>query len=138
MLQPKKTKFRKQHRLRSQRKGMATRGSTIAYGDIAIKTMDAGEITSRQIEAARRTIARALKRGGKVWIRIFPDKILTAKSGEVPMGSGKGAPDKWVASVRPGRILFEIAGLDEPTMRKALKLASYKLSVRSKIVSKEI
>ncbi len=138
MLQPKKTKFRKQHRLRSQRKGMATRGSSIAYGDIAIKTTDAGEITARQIEAARRTIARALKRGGKVWIRVFPDKILTAKSGEVPMGSGKGAPDKWVASVKPGKILFEIAGVEEPVMRKALKLASYKLSVRSKIVSKEI
>lgn len=138
MLQPKKTKFRKQHRLRSQRKGMATRGSSIAYGEIAIKTMDAGEITARQIEAARRTIARALKRGGKVWIRVFPDKILTAKSGEVPMGSGKGAPDKWVAPVRPGKILFEIAGVDEAIMRKALKLASYKLSVRSKIISKEI
>ncbi len=138
MLQPKKTKFRKQHRLRSQRKGLATRGSSIAYGDVAIKTVDAGEITSRQIEAARRTIARALKRGGKIWIRIFPDKILTAKSGEVPMGSGKGAPDTWVASVRPGKVLFEISGLPDDVMRKALKLASYKLSVRSKIVSKEI
>ncbi len=138
MLQPKKTKYRKQHRLRSQRKGAATRGASIAYGEIAIKTVDAGEITSRQIEAARRTIARALKRGGKVWIRLFPDKILSAKSGEVPMGSGKGAPDKWVASVRPGKILFEIAGVSMPIMRQALKLASYKLSVRSKIVTKEI
>lgn len=138
MLQPKKTKFRKQHRLRSQRKGMATRGSSIAYGEVALKSTDAGEITARQIEAARRTIARALKRGGKVWIRVFPDKLLTAKSGEVPMGSGKGAPDKWVASVRPGKIIFEISGVEESVMRNALKLAAYKLSVKSKIVSKEI
>lgn len=138
MLQPKKTKYRKQHRLRSQNKGVATRGTTIAYGEVALKTLDAGELTARQIEAARRAIARAVKRGGKVWIRVFPDKILTAKSGEVPMGSGKGAPDKWVAQVLPGKILFEMSGVEEPLMRKALKLASYKLGVKCKVISNEI
>ncbi|MDH3325069.1 MAG: 50S ribosomal protein L16 [Candidatus Peregrinibacteria bacterium] len=138
MLQPKKTKFRRLHRLRSQRKGISTRGASIAFGEIAIKTVTAGEITARQIEAARRTIARALKRGGKTWIRIFPDKVLTAKGAEVPMGSGKGAPDHWVAQVKPGRILFEIAGADEALMREALKLAAYKLPVKCKIINNQI
>jgi large subunit ribosomal protein L16 len=138
MLQPKKTKFRRLHRLRSQRDGVATRGTSIAFGEIGLKATTAGEITARQIEAARRTIARALKRGGKVWIRIFPDKVLTAKSGEVPMGSGKGAPDKWVFQVRPGKVLFEIAGVEDAVMRQALRLASYKLCVKSKVVSKEL
>ncbi len=138
MLQPKKTKFRKQHRLRSQGRGVATRGTKIAFGELAIKTAEAGEITARQIEAARRTIARAVKRGGKTWIRIFPDKILTAKGAEVPMGSGKGAPDHWVAQVKPGRILFEMAGADQALMREALKLAIYKLPVKCKIISNEI
>lgn len=137
MLQPKRTKYRKSHRLRSQSKGIATKGSRLSFGDIGIKSISDGEITARQIEAARRTIARALKRGGKVWIRIFPDKVLTAKSGEVPMGSGKGAPDKWVAQVLPGKVLFEISGVEESLMRKALKLASYKLCVKTKIVTKE-
>ena len=138
MLQPKRTKFRRQHRLRSQNRGAAQRGTHIAYGEVALKCVTAGEITARQIEAARRTIARALKRGGKVWIRIFPDKILTAKSGEVPMGSGKGAPDKWVAQVLPGRVLFEVAGVETPLMREALKLAAYKLCVQCRVVSTEI
>jgi large subunit ribosomal protein L16 len=138
MLQPKKTKYRRQHRLRSQRSGVATRGSSISFGEIGIKTTVAGEITSRQIEAARRAIARAVKRGGKVWIRIFPDKILTAKSGEVPMGSGKGAPDHWVTQVLPGKVLFEMAGVDKELMKKALKLAAYKLPVQCKIVDTTI
>lgn len=138
MLQPKKTKYRRQHRLRSQRNGVATRGTSISFGEVGIKTVVAGEITSRQIEAARRTIARAVKRGGKVWIRIFPDKILTAKSGEVPMGSGKGAPDHWVAQVLPGKVLFEMAGVDKELMKKALKLASYKLPVQCRIVDTAI
>ena len=138
MLQPKKTKFRRQYRLRSQRKGVATSGTTIAFGEMGLKAVSDGEITARQIEAARRTIARAVKRGGKVWIRVFPDKILTSKSGEVPMGSGKGAPDHWVAQVLPGKMLFEMAGVDKGLMRKALKLASYKLCVKCKIVDNEI
>lgn len=138
MLQPKKTKFRKIHRLRSQRKGVATKGASIAFGEIGIKSLEAGEITARQIEAARRAIARAVKRGGKIWIRIFPDKVLTAKSGEVPMGSGKGAPDKWVAQVLPGTILFEMGGADKELMREALKLACYKLSVKTKVVTPEL
>jgi len=138
MLQPKRTKFRKQHRLRSQRKGASQRGNKISFGTIGIKALSAGEINARQIEAARRAIARAVKRGGKVWIRVFPDKILTAKSGEVPMGSGKGAPDKWVEQVLPGRVLFEMAGVEEEVMREALKLATYKLSVKCKIITKEI
>ena len=138
MLQPKKTKFRRQHRLRSQNKGVATSGTTIAFGEVGLKTMQSGEITARQIEAARRTIARAVKRGGKVWIRVFPDKILTAKSGEVPMGSGKGAPDHWVAPVLPGKMLFEMAGVEKDLMKKALKLASYKLSVKCRVVDNEL
>lgn len=126
------------HRMRSQNRGVATRGSRIAYGDMALKTVEDGELTARQIEAARRAIARAVKRGGKIWIRVFPDKILTAKSGEVPMGSGKGAPDKWVAQVLPGKILFEMSGVEPELARKALKLASYKLCVKCKVVSNQI
>lgn len=138
MLQPKKTKFRKIHRLRSQSKGVATRGIAIAYGEIAIKATTRGELTSRQIEAARRTITRTVKRGGKVWIRVFPDKILTSKGAEVPMGSGKGAPDKWVTQIKPGKILFEMAGADMELMRKALDLAIYKLPLKCKIITREI
>ncbi len=138
MLQPKKTKYRKQFRLRGQGKGISSRGAKIAYGEIAIKSMEGAEITSRQIESARRTMARAVKRGGKIWIRVFPDKILTAKSGEVPMGSGKGAPDHWVCQIKPGKILFEMAGVEESLMRHAMKLATYKLPVKCKIVTNEI
>ena len=138
MLQPKRVKHRKQHRLRSQSKGLATRGAAVSFGEMGIKTVEAGEVSARQIEAARRTITRAVKRGGKIWIRIFPDKILTAKSGEVPMGSGKGAPDKWVAQVHPGTILFEMAGAEPELMREALRLATYKLGVKCKIVTNEL
>jgi len=138
MLQPKKTKYRKSHRLRSQTKGIATRGAEIAFGEIAIKAVSTGEITARQIEAARRTIARAVKRGGKVWIRVFPDKILTAKGAEVPMGSGKGAPDKWVTQIKPGKIMFEMGGADIALMRNALQLATYKLPVKCKVITDEI
>jgi len=138
MLQPKRTKFRRQHRARSQSKGIATRGSEIAFGEIAIKAMVAGEITARQIESARRTIARAVKRGGKIWIRVFPDKVLTAKGAEVPMGSGKGAPDKWVTQVRPGKILFEMSGAETTLTQNALRLATYKLPIKCKVISQEI
>ena len=138
MLEPKQSKHRKQFRLRSQGKSVACRGTKISHGDLAVKTVEAGEITARQIEAARRAITRKIKRGGKVWIRIFPDKILTSKGAEVPMGSGKGAPDKWVAQVKPGAILFEMSGAAEGLMREALKLATYKLCVKCKVVSHEI
>lgn len=138
MLQPKKTKFRKQHRLRGQSKGLSVRGADISFGEIAIKSLGRGEVTARQIEAARRTITRTVKRGGKVWIRVFPDKILTAKGAEVPMGSGKGAPDKWVSQVKPGRILFEMAGAELSLMREALTLATYKLPVKCKVITKDI
>lgn len=138
MLQPKKTKFRRQHRLRSQSTGLATRGSKIAFGEVAIKATTAGEITARQIEATRRVIARSVKRGGKIWIRVFPDKILTAKGAEVPMGSGKGAPDHWVVQVKPGKILFEMAGADPALMQEALAKAIYKLPVKCKVITPEI
>lgn len=138
MLQPKKTQYRKMHRMRGQSKGIATRGAEIAFGEIAIKATTRGEITARQIESARRTITRAVKRGGKVWIRVFPDKILTAKGAEVPMGSGKGAPDKWVTQVKPGKILFEMSGASMDLMRKAMDLATYKLPVKCKIITKDL
>lgn len=138
MLQPKKTKFRRQHRLRSQSKGVATRGTTIAFGEVAIKATTGGEVTARQIEATRRVIARSVKRGGKIWIRVFPDKILTAKGAEVPMGSGKGAPDHWVVQVKPGKILFEMAGADPALMQEALSKAIYKLPVKCKVITPEL
>lgn len=138
MLQPKRTKFRKQFRLRGQSKGVATRGNKISFGQVGIKAVTAGEVTARQIEAARRVITRSVKRGGKVWIRVFPDKILTAKGAEVPMGSGKGAPDKWVVQIKPGKILFEMAGAATPLMINALKSAVYKLPVKCKVITNEI
>lgn len=138
MLQPKRTKFRKQFRLRGQSKGVATRGAKISFGQIGIKALEAGEISARQIEAARRVIARSTKRGGKTWIRIFPDKILTAKGAEVPMGSGKGAPDKWVAQIKPGKIIFEMAGASDEAMIKALKSAIYKLPIKCKVITHDI
>ena len=137
MLQPKKTKFRKSHRLRSQNKGKSTRGCTLSFGEVGLKAMTDGELSAREIEAARRVLARTIKRGGKIWIRPFPDKVLTAKSGEVPMGSGKGAPDKWVAQIKPGRVIFEMAGAEKDLMIKALELAGYKLSVKCKVITKE-
>ena len=138
MLQPKRTKHRKQFRLRSQNKTHATRGISLAYGQYGIKATGNGEFSARQIEASRRVITHALKRGGKVWIRVFPDKILTSKGAEVPMGSGKGAPDKWVCQICPGKILFEVAGAEASQMKKALKLAIYKIPMKCQIVSKEI
>jgi len=138
MLQPKKTKHRKVFRLRGQQKGIACRGTTIAFGEIAIKAVTIGEVSARQIESARRTIARAVKRGGKTWIRVFPDKVLTSKGAEVPMGSGKGAPDKWVIQIKPGKILFEMAGAEMSMMRKAMELAIYKLPIKCKVITNEI
>ncbi|MDG1674384.1 MAG: 50S ribosomal protein L16 [Flavobacteriales bacterium] len=132
MLQPKRTKFRKMQKGRVR--GLAQRGSTIAYGSFAIKTMEVGFITSRQIEAARIAINRYMKREGKVWIRIFPDKPITSKPAEVRMGKGKGAPSHWVAPVRPGRIMFEVDGVPLETAQEALRLGAQKLPVKCKLV----
>jgi len=134
MLQPKRTKFRKMQKGRIR--GLAYRGSTVAYGSFAIKTMDEGFITSRQIEAARIAITRFMKREGQVWIRIFPDKPMTSKPAEVRMGKGKGAPSHWVAPVRPGRIMFEVDGVTLETAQEALRLGAQKLPVRCKLVTR--
>ena len=134
MLQPKRTKFRKMQKGRV--KGLAYRGSTVAYGSFAIKTMDIGFRSSRQIEAARIAITRFMKREGQVWIRIFPDKPMTSKPAEVRMGKGKGAPSHWVAPVRPGRIMFEVDGVTLETAQEALRLGAQKLPVRCKIVTR--
>lgn len=135
MLQPKRVKHRKMHR--GKRRGMALAGNTVTFGDFGIQALEPGWITARQIESARRTITHHLKRGGKVFIRIFPDKSVTAKPAETRMGSGKGAPDHWVAVVRPGRIMFEIAGVREELAKEALRLAGHKLPVGTKFVVKE-
>jgi large subunit ribosomal protein L16 len=135
MLQPKRSKFRKVHR--GRRQGMAHSGNTVAFGEFGMQALEPAWITARQIEAARRTITHHMKRGGKVWIRIFPDKVVTAKPAETRMGSGKGAPDHWVAVVRPGRMLFEIAGVRPDVAQEALRLASHKLPIGTKLVVKQ-
>lgn len=136
MLQPKRVKHRKMQRGRMS--GMAMAGNYVAFGEFGLKALEPGWITSRQIEAARRAITHHLKRGGKVWIRIFPDKVVTAKPAETRMGSGKGAPDHWVAVVKPGRVMFEIGGVREDLAKEALRLASHKLPVDAKFVTKEL
>ena len=130
MLQPKRTKFRKKQKGRI--KGLAQRGHTLAFGSFGIKALEPGWITSRQIEAARISMTRAMKREGQVWIRIFPDKPVTKKPAEVRMGKGKGAPEYWVAVVKPGTILFEAAGVTKELAREALRLAEQKLPIRTK------
>lgn len=135
MLSPKKVKWRKQQKGRM--KGKAYRGNKLAYGEFGLQATTCGYITNRQIEAARIAISRKTKRGGKIFIKIFPDKSLTKKPAEVRMGKGKGSPEKWVAVIKPGRILFEIRGLEREICHEALKLASYKLPVKTKIISKE-
>jgi len=132
MLQPKKTKYRKAQR--GVLKGIAVRGSEVAFGDYAVKTIESGFITSRQIEAARRTIIRFMKKSGKLWIRIFPDRPYTKKALEVPMGGGKGSPEMYRAPVKPGRILFEMSGVTPEIAREAFELASYKLPVKTKVI----
>ncbi len=132
MLQPKRTKFRKKQKGRV--KGIAQRGHTIAFGSFAIKALEPGWITSRQIEAARIAMTRAMKREGQVWIRIFPDKPVTKKPAEVRMGKGKGAPEYWVATVRPGTILFESGGVPLELAQESLRLAAQKLPIRTKFV----
>jgi len=134
MLMPKKVKYRKQQRGRMR--GKAWRGSSLEFGDFGLKTLDAAWITDRQIEAARIAMTRHIKRGGKIWIRMFPDKPVTKKPAETRMGKGKGAPEYWVAVVKPGRILCEIEGVDEKTAREAMTLASQKLPVRTKFVTR--
>ncbi len=132
MLQPRRTKFRKQQKGRI--KGIATRGSSIAFGSFGIKSLEPAYITSRQIEAARIAISRAMKREGQIWIRIFPDKPITKKPAEVRMGKGKGAPEYWVAVVKPGTILFESGGVSREIAEESLRLAAQKLPVRTKFV----
>ncbi len=136
MLEPKKVKHRKQHRRRGSFKGKAYRGSRLAFGSIGLKVMSTGEITARQIEAARRAMTRSVQRGGKMWIRIFPDTPVTKKAAEVPMGSGKGAPEYWGIVVKQGAILFEMDGLPEEAAREALRLASHKLPMKCKVVTR--
>ena len=135
MLSPRRTKFRKQQRGRM--KGNAYRGNTINFGDFALQAIEPCWITSRQIEAARRAITRYVRRGGKIWIRIFPDKPVTMRPAETRMGSGKGSPEFWVAVVKPGRIMFEIAGIPENTAREAMRLAAQKLPIKTKFVTRE-
>ncbi len=135
MLMPKKTKFRKQQR--GKRRGMAQTGSTLAFGVFGLKATGRGWVTTRQIEAARVAMTRHIKRGGKIWIRIFPDKPVSKKPAETRMGSGKGSPEDWVAVVKPGRILYEMEGVAEDVAREALRLASHKLPISTKFVKRE-
>lgn len=134
MLQPKKQKYRKSHRARGGFQGKAQKGYQISFGEYGLKAQQAGEITSRQLEAARRAMTRYIKRGGKIWIRIFPHMPITRKASEVPMGSGKGAVEYYVARVKPGNILFEMDGVTEAIAREALRLADSKLPVQCKFV----
>jgi large subunit ribosomal protein L16 len=134
MLMPAKVAHRKQHR--GRRTGMASRGNTIAFGDYGLQALEPVWISSRQIEAARRAIVHHVKRGGKVWIRIFPDKPITQKPAETRMGSGKGSPEYWVAVVKPGKVMFEIAGVDEPLAREAMRLAAHKLPIHTRFVAR--
>ena len=135
MLSPKKVKWRKQQKGRM--KGMANRGNTITFGDFAIQATSCGYVSNRQIEAARIAMTRKIKRGGHVWIKLFPSKVLTKKPAEVRMGKGKGSPEAWVAVVRPGRVMFEIRHADVELACSALKLASYKLPVKTRIIKRE-
>ncbi|WP_428560719.1 MAG: 50S ribosomal protein L16 [Solidesulfovibrio sp. DCME] len=135
MLAPKKTKFRKMQKGRLR--GPATRGASIDFGEVGIKALEHGKLSSQQIEAARVAIMRHIKRGGKVWIRIFPDRVRTEKPAEVRQGKGKGAPVGWFAAVKPGRVLYEIKGVDMETAKEALTRAMHKLPIKTKIVAKE-
>lgn len=136
MLQPKKQKHRKVFRGRSATKGIATKGTSLAFGTFGLKAIEGGEITSRQIEASRRTMTRCVKRGGRIWIRIFPHKPLTKKAAEVPMGSGKGAPDHFVATIQAGKMIFEMEGVSVEIAKEAMRLAAHKLPLKCKFVNK--
>jgi large subunit ribosomal protein L16 len=135
MLAPKRIKYRKQQKGRMR--GNAQRGSKVSFGDFGLKTLQCGYVTSKQIEAARIAITRYVKRGGKIWIRIFPDKPITKKPAETRMGKGKGSPEGWVAVVKPGRVLYEIKGVPETVAREAFRLASHKLSVSTRFVTRQ-
>lgn len=135
MLQPKRVKYRKVHR--GERRGKAQSGNTVSFGEFGLQAQQAAWVTARQIESARRVMVRYLRRGGQMWIRVYPDKPVTKKPAETRMGSGKGAPDHWVAVVRPGRMLFEISGIKERVAREAMHLASYKLPIATRFVVKE-
>ena len=134
-MMPKRTKYRKM--MRGRMRGTAQRGATIAFGEFGLQALEPAWVSSRQIEAARRAITNYLKRGGKVWIRIFPDKPVTQKPAETRMGSGKGNPEGWVAVVKPGRVMFELSGVPEPLAREAMRLAGRKLPVKTKFVLRE-
>jgi len=135
MLLPRKTKFRKYQR--GRRAGYSKGQTAVQFGDYGLKALESGWITNRQIEAARIAMTRKIKRGGKVWINVFPDKAFTKKPAETRMGSGKGSPEGWVAVIKPGRVMFELAGVPEPLAKEALRLAGQKLSVRTKVVTRE-
>ena len=135
MLLPKKTKFRKMHR--GRRAGTAKGQTTVQFGEFGLKSLDTGWVTNRQIEAARIAMTRKIKRGGKVWINVFPDKSFTKKPAETRMGSGKGSPEGWVCVIKPGRVMFELAGVPEPLAKEALRLAGQKLSIKTKVVKRE-
>ena len=135
MLQPKRVKFRKTHK--GRRRGKAHSGDRVVFGDFGLEAEQSAWVTARQIEAARRAMTHYVRRGGKIWIRVFPDKSVTKKAAETRMGSGKGAPDHWVAVVKPGRILFEMSGVAEEVAREAMRLGSHKLPIRTKFVTRE-
>ena len=135
MLQPARTKYRKQFKGRNY--GVATRGNKVSFGEYGLKATTRGRLTARQIEAARRAMTRHIKRGGRIWIRIFPDKPITKKPAETRMGKGKGAPEGWVAVVKPGRVLFEMEGVDEKTAREAIRLAAAKLPIKTRFISRK-
>ena len=133
MLIPKRVKYRKMHR--GRRQGIATRGATVAFGDYGLQALEAAWMSNRQIEAARRAMTRHVKRGGQIWIRVFPDKSITKKPAETRMGSGKGNPDGWVAVIKPGRMLFEMGGVTAEVAKEAMKLAAAKLPMKTRVVS---
>ena len=135
MLLPKRTKYRKVHR--GRRRGLAKGHTTVQFGEYGLKALETGWVTNRQLEAARIAMTRKIKRGGKVWITVFPDKSVTKKPAETRMGSGKGSPEGWVAVVKPGRVMFELAGVPEPLAREAMRLAGHKLPVRTKFVLRD-
>jgi large subunit ribosomal protein L16 len=135
MLMPKRTKFRKMHR--GRRRGMAQRGSTLSFGTYGLQALEVCWMTNRQIEAARRAMTRHVRRGGQIWIRVFPDKSYTKKPAETRMGSGKGSPEGWVAVIKPGRVLFEMSGVTPEVAKEAMRLAAHKLPIRTRFVMKE-
>lgn len=136
MLMPKKVKFRKQQR--GKRRGLAHRGSSLSFGNYGLKALAVGWVSTRQIEAARIAMTRYIKRGGKIWIRVFPDKPITKKPAETRMGSGKGSPEDWVAVIKPGKVIYEMEGVSEEVAREAFRLAAHKLSIPTKFVKREV